>query len=71
MLGDVQLARPVKVRKRILHYLKENPESTASEIAEGLYVNYKTIAGALSVLERKGKIEATDSWPRRFSVAGG
>ena len=59
------------VRKRILKYLRENPKSTADEIAEGLRINYKTVTGALSGLKQKGEVEAADSWPRRFSVAEG
>lgn len=59
------------VRKRILKYLRENPKSTADEIAEGLGVKQKTVTGALSALKRKGEVEATDSWPPRLSVAEG
>ena len=59
------------VRKRILKYLRENPKSTADEIAEGLRINYKTVTGALSGLKQKGEVEAADSWPRRFSVVEG
>jgi sugar-specific transcriptional regulator TrmB len=59
------------LKKRILNYLRENPKSTAGEIVNGLGVKHETVTGALSSLKRKGEVEATDSWPRRFSVVEG
>jgi hypothetical protein len=58
----------MKTKEKILDYLRKKPMSTAEEIIGGLGIERKTVIVSLNALTRKGKVDATSTWPAKYSV---
>jgi predicted transcriptional regulator len=58
----------MKTKEKILDFVKKKPMCTIEEITGKLHMNHGTIIASLNTLKRKGKVKATDTWPKRYAV---
>jgi predicted ArsR family transcriptional regulator len=58
----------MKTKEKILGFVMRKPMCTVGEISGELHVHHETVISSLNTLKRKGKVKATDTWPKRYAV---
>ena len=58
----------MKTKEKILEFVMKRPMCTAGDISGELHVHHETVIASLNTLKRKGKVKATDKWPKRYAV---
>jgi predicted transcriptional regulator len=58
----------MKTREKILDFVMRKPMCTVGEISGELHVHHETVIASLNTLKRKGKVKATDTWPKKYAV---
>jgi predicted transcriptional regulator len=58
----------MKTKEKILDFVRKKPMCTVEEITGELHMNHGTILASLNTLKRKGKVKATDTWPKKYAV---
>ena len=59
----------MKTKEKILDFVRKKPLCTVEEITGTLHMNHGKIIASLNTLKRKGKVRATDTWPKRYAVS--
>jgi predicted transcriptional regulator len=58
----------MKTKEKILDFVMKKPMCTVGEISGELHMHHETVIASLNTLKRKGKVKATDAWPKRYAV---
>jgi len=58
----------MKTKEKIFDFVSEKPMCTVGEISGELHMHHETVIALLNTLKRKGKVKATDTWPKRYAV---
>jgi DeoR/GlpR family transcriptional regulator of sugar metabolism len=58
----------MKTKEKILDFVRKKPMCTVEEITGELHVNHETVMASLNTLKKKGKVNATEKWPAKYTV---